>query len=309
MKALAALARLSQAGQTRILPLAAQLGSLVQRSREEVELRLLGPDFGERARFLRERYAAVGGDPFGLEPEWAIKVVKLAAFFYRVYFRAECRGLEHVPTRGRLLIAGNHSGQLPWDAAVLAAALFLDVSPPRVTRALVDKWAFGLPFVSTLYRRLGQVPGLPENAHRLLEMGEAVLVFPEGMRAINKPFTERYQLREFSKGFVRLAIETRTPIVPVAIVGAEEQYLNLGNVKWAAKAFGLDSLPVIPQLFLPGGQLPLPTKYHLRFGEPMYFESDADDDSGRLEHKAYLVRQEVQRLLQHELRERKGVFR
>ncbi|MDX2054118.1 MAG: lysophospholipid acyltransferase family protein [Polyangiaceae bacterium] len=308
MNAFTALARLTQVAETRLLPLAGQALAFVERSRREVSVRLLGHDFDRRVAMLRERYASAGGDPFGLDPEVAARVVKLAAFFHRFYFRTECQGIEGLP-KGRVLIVGNHSGQLPWDATVLAAALFLDAEPPRVTRAMVDKWAFGLPFISTLYSRVGQVPGLPENARRLLQMDETVLVFPEGMRGINKPFSERYQMQDFSRGFMRLALETNTPIVPVAIVGAEEQYVNLGNIKWAAKAFGLESLPVIPQMFVPGGQLPLPTKYHIRFGEPMYFTESASDDSASLDHKVWLVREEIQNLLNGALSERKGVFR
>ncbi len=308
MNPLTALARLSQVAETRLLPLAGEALAFVERSRRELGVRLLGHDFERRAQLLRERYAGVGGDPFGLNPETAARVVKIAAFFHRFYFRTECQGLERLPA-GRLLIVANHSGQLPWDGAVLAAALFLDAEPPRVTRALVDKWAFGLPFVSTLFSRIGQVPGLPENARRLLRMGETVLVFPEGMRGINKPFSERYQLQEFSRGFMRLALETDTPIVPVAIVGAEEQYVNVGNLKWAAKAFGLESLPIIPQMLVPGGQLPLPTKYHIKFGEPMYFNESADDNRASLEHKVWLVREEIQNLLNETLKQRKGIFR
>lgn len=303
-----ALARLSHVAETRIFPLAGQALALVERSRRELSVRLLGHDFEERARFLRDRYAAIGGDPFGLDPKTAVDVVKLVAFFHRFYFRTECSGLDRLP-QGRLLIVGNHSGQLPWDATVLAAALFLDAVPPRVTRAMVDKWAFGLPFISTLYSRLGQVPGLPGNARRLLQMGETVLIFPEGMRGISKPFSERYQMREFSRGFMRLALETDTPIVPVAIVGAEEQYVNVGNIKWAAKAFGLESLPIIPQLLIPGGQLPLPTKYHIKFGEPMYFSGDPGEELHRVDHNVWLVREQVQNLLNETLRERKGIFR
>jgi len=308
MNPLTALARLSQVAETRLLPLAGEALAFVKRSRRELGVRLLGHDFERRAQMLRERYAGVGGDPFGLNPETAAGVVKIAAFFHRFYFRTECHGLERLPA-GRLLIVANHSGQLPWDGAVLAAALFLDAEPPRVTRALVDKWAFGLPFVSTLFSRIGQVPGLPENARRLLRMGETVLVFPEGMRGINKPFSQRYQLQEFSRGFMRLALETDTPIVPVAIVGAEEQYVNVGNLKWAAKAFGLESLPIIPQMFVPGGQLPLPTKYHITFGEPMYFNESAGDNRASLEHKVWLVREEIQNLLNQTLKQRKGIFR
>src|SRR5213079_3096321 len=111
----------------------------------------------------------------------------------------------------------------PVDGALIGAALFMDVEPPRFMRAMVEKWTQTLPFVSLLFARCGQVVGVPENAKHLLTNEEALLVFPEGMRGISKPFSKRYQLEEFGLGFMRLAIETRTPIVPVAVIGAEEQ--------------------------------------------------------------------------------------
>jgi 1-acyl-sn-glycerol-3-phosphate acyltransferase len=127
------------------------------------------------------------------------------------------------------------------------------------------------------------------------------------VRGVSKPFMRRYQLEEFGHGFMRLALETRTPIVPVAVIGAEEQYLSLGNVKWAARALGLPVFPLVPQLLVPGGQLPLPTKYRLFFGEPMTFDGDANDDVSVGDH-AYLVREAVAHLLRRGLMQRKSVF-
>ncbi len=186
--------------------------------------------------------------------------------------------------------------------------MFLDGEPPRMIRAMVEKWAHSLPFVSTFFSRVGQVVGVPENARRLLEMGEVLLVFPEGTRGISKPFARRYQLEEFGLGFMRLAIETDTPIVPVAVIGAEEQYINVGNLRWAARALGMPVFPVMPQLFVPGGQMPLPTKYRLYFGEPMRFSGDPDDDDVVIEEKVWVVKQTIQSMLNRGLKERKGVF-
>jgi len=175
------------------------------------------------------------------------------------------------PFKVRALLIANHSGQIPIDAAIIGSAMFFDGRPSRVTRAMVEKWTATLPFVSAFFSRVGQVVGLQENAVRLLEMGELVLAFPEGMKAINKPFAQRYQLEPFGHGFMRLALRTQTPIVPVAVIGAEEQYLSFGNLEWAARALGLPAFPLVPQLLLPGGAMPLPTKYRLHFGEPMRF--------------------------------------
>jgi 1-acyl-sn-glycerol-3-phosphate acyltransferase len=173
---------------------------------------------------------------------------------------------------------------------------------------MVDKWTATLPFVSAFFNRVGQVVGIPENARRLLEMEELLLVFPEGTRGVAKPFARRYQLEEFGLGFMRIAIETATPIVPVAVIGAEEQYVSLGNLSWAARALNIPVFPLVPQLAVPGGQLPLPTKYRLHFGEPMRFHGDSHDDDTVIADKVWLVRQSVQHLLSKGLAARKGVF-
>lgn len=278
-----------------------------RRRAHELSVRILGSDFEERVDWLRRRYEAMGGDPFGLDPEVAKSGVTVLSFFHRLYFRTECHGLENVP-EGRALIVANHSGQIPIDAAILGTALFMDSNPPRVARAMIEKWAITLPFVSTFFNKVGQVVGVPENARRLLEMGELLLVFPEGVRGIAKPFSKRYQLQSFGTGFMRLAIETKTPIVPVAIVGAEEQYVNFGNLERIAKALGMPVLPVVPQVLVPGGALPLPMKYRLHFGEPLTFGGDPLDDEKVIADKVWLVKQTIQDLLNHALATRTGLF-
>jgi 1-acyl-sn-glycerol-3-phosphate acyltransferase len=302
-----ALARLSDVASREVLPFAARLRGALRRTSDQLSQKLLGDDFEERARHVRERYRSSGGDPFGLDPETAKRAVMVCSFFHRMYFRTQSDGLEHVP-EGRALIVSNHSGQIPFDAAIIACSMFLDRTPPRLVRAMVDRWAFTLPFVSTFFSRVGQVVGVPENARRLLDMDELLLVFPEGISAVNKPFARRYQLDEFGLGFMRLAIETETPIVPVAVIGAEEQYVNIGNFTWAARALNLPAFPVIPQLLLPGGQLPLPTKYRLIFGEPLRFSGDPNDEDAVVADKVWVVRQTVQSLLNQGLSERKSVF-
>jgi 1-acyl-sn-glycerol-3-phosphate acyltransferase len=132
--------------------------------------------------------------------------------------------------------------------------------------------------------------------------------FPEGTRGISKPFSRRYQLEEFGTGFMRLAIESRSPIIPVAVIGAEEQYVNVGNFGWAARALRMPVFPLIPQMFVPGGQLPLPTKYHLFFGEPMRFTGDADEDDSVIEEKVFLVKQTIQSMINRGLKQRRGIF-
>jgi 1-acyl-sn-glycerol-3-phosphate acyltransferase len=139
-------------------------------------------------------------------------------------------------------------------------------------------------------------------------MDELLLIFPEGTRGVAKSFARRYELEEFGHGFMRLALETETPIVPVAVIGAEEQYISLGNLTWAAKALNLPVFPIVPQLLVPGGQLPLPTKYRLYFGEPMRFFGDPDDADGVVADKVWLVRKAITHLLAEGLKARRSVF-
>jgi len=267
----------------------------------------LGEEFNARLGRVPLNLTATGVDAFGMDPAWTKYALAFAAVLHRHYFRTEVIGASHIPD-SRVLLIANHSGQIPIDATLIGASLFMDVEPPRFMRAMVEKWTQTLPFVSLLFSRCGQVVGVPENAKHLLHGEEALLVFPEGARGISKPFSQRYQLCDFGLGFMRLAIETNTPIVPVAVVGGEEQYVSIGNFESLAKMFRMPSFPIIPQLLIPGGQLPLPTKYRIYFGEPMRFGGDADDDDAVIEDKVHVVKSTIQSMLNRGLKERRSVF-
>jgi 1-acyl-sn-glycerol-3-phosphate acyltransferase len=211
--------------------------------------------------------------------------------------------MEKVPA-GRVLLVANHSGQLPMDAAMIGVAMLSDGKPPRAVRSMTEKWANSLPWVSTFFARVGQIVGTPENCRRLLESGEAILVFPEGVKGIAKLWPQRYQLQEFGLGFMRLALETNTPIVPVAVVGAEEQAPALMNLKSFGKLFGFPAFPITATV-LP---FPLPSRYRLYFGDPLFFTGRADDEDSELEKKVKVVKASIASLLERGLRERKHVF-
>lgn len=303
---MAAFERTPGSGVRKWLDRVQELAAGARRAADELAVTTLGEDFEQRAQHIRDHYAAQGDDPFGLDPEFTRYGAMATAFMHRRYFRTEVHGIENVPP-GRALLIANHSGQIPIDGLILALALFFDANPPRLMRAMVERWMQTLPFIAPLIARLGQVVGVPENCQRLLEREELILAFPEGVRGIVKPYTRRYQLEEFGQGFMRLALATRSPIVPVAVIGAEEQYISVGNLEWAARAMGLPALPVIPQLMLPGGVFPLPTKYRLYFGEPLNFEGDPADERSVGAH-VWLVRQTIQRLLVQGLERRRSVF-
>jgi 1-acyl-sn-glycerol-3-phosphate acyltransferase len=274
---------------------------------EDALERLLGERFDDRLSRVPLTLGSAGVDPFGLDPQWAKYALITIAMMHRKYFRTDVHGIGNVP-HGRVLLVANHAGQVPIDAMLIGAAMFMDAEPPRIIRAMVEKWAVGLPFVSLAFARVGQVVGVPENAKRLLSQGEALLVFPEGTRGIAKTYRRRYKLAEFGLGFMRMAIETDTPVVPIAIVGAEEQYISVANIESLARLLRMPAFPILPQLLLPGGQLPLPTKYRMWFGEPMRFTGDPDDDDSVMDEKVWLVRQTIQSMLNRGLKERKHVF-
>jgi 1-acyl-sn-glycerol-3-phosphate acyltransferase len=246
----------------------------------------------------------------GLHPETVRQSMLPVLLLYRYYFRVETHGIERVPPGGVLLIA-NHAGQLPFDATMISAAVLLEAEPPRIVRGMAEYWVPQLPFISQLAARGGAVTGTPETCREMLEAGEAVLAFPEGVRGMNKLYRDRYKLRQFGLGFMRLALEARVPIIPVAVVGSEEQQPGLAN--WAAlgRALGMPAFPVTPTFpwLGPLGLLPLPVKYHLYFGEPLRFEGAHTDEDSVIEEKVERVRGAISELFARGLSERRGVFR
>lgn len=289
---------------SRTAPLGLRVLGGVQRAWRGVSEAVVGADFEQRMQVVRDAYPQ--GDPFGLELRAVVAQARSAAALHRLYFRTEVSGLEHVG-EGPALVVANHSGQLPFDAAIVAATLLLDLPTPRLLRVAVDPAWSRYRFVLSLLGKWGCVPTDPGSIRSLLDRGEVVLVFPEGLKGLAKPITRRYQLEAFDPRFVSAAALAGASLVPLAIVGAEEQYLGLGSAERLASVLGLPALPVVPQWLLPGGQFPLPTRYRLRFGEALNFSRGAIDD-GERSHRAWLVRQSVADLLRTSLAERRRVF-
>ena len=247
-------------------------------------------------------------DAFGFTPEQLKWTLPFVALIYEYYFRVETVGIENVPP-GRVLLIANHSGQVPLDGVMIGTALLLDGKPPRPLRSMVERWVPSLPYVSTLFARLGQVLGTPENCRFLLQTEEAVLVFPEGARGISKTIDKAYELQEFGHGFMRLAMETGTPIIPVGVVGAEEQYPALWNFKSIARALNMPAFPVSPTFFIPlVGLMPLPVKYRIHFGAPLNFEGYPDEDETVVGARVLLVKDAIEDLIEEGLAARKGIF-
>ncbi len=270
---------------------------------------LVDRDVVERLSQIPNRLNEYGYDAWGFCPEEAKYFYSLAALLYRHYFRVETFGIEQVPA-GRVLLIANHGGQLPFDGLMLSSAMLLEAKPPRVVRGMAEKWFPTLPVMSWLMPRLGHVVGTPHNCVQLLEHDEAVMVFPEGVRGSGKLWHERYRLKAFGRGFMRLALQTRTPIVPVGIVGSEEQSPGLLNVRALGRLIGAPAFPITPTFpFLgPAGFVPLPVKFRLHFGAPMRFEGDASDEDEVIEAKVEEVRCAIRELVELGLRERRTWF-
>jgi 1-acyl-sn-glycerol-3-phosphate acyltransferase len=281
------------------------IGALLPLSAREHQLEL-----ADRLQKAPLRLNEFGFDPYGLSPAWWRRVLLPVVLLYRYYFRVETFGIERVPA-GRVLVVANHAGQLPFDGAMLGAALLLEANPPRIARPMGEFWIPNLPWVSIAAARTGTLVGTPSNCVHMLENGECVMVFPEGVRGMNKLFAQRYRLQRFGTGFMRLALETGTPVLPVGIVGSEEQQPAVANLGGLGRLLGMPALPItatFPWLG-PLGLLPLPVKYRIHFGEPLTFQGDASEEDDVIEEKVDRVREAISALLEHGRKERRGVFR
>ena len=273
-------------------------------------LRALDGELRERLARVTTRRNEYGYDAFGADPEAVRALMLPIAVVYRHWLRVETHEMERVP-EGRVLLIGNHAGNtFAWDGAMLGMAMLLEADPPRLLRGMAEYYLPRIPFFNVLLHRAGSVVGTPHNCVQLLEHEEAVMVFPEGARGFVKPFTKRYQLQRFGLGFLRLALETDTPIVPVGIVGSEEQSPAFADVKWLGRLVGSPAFPITPLFPWLGlaGFLPLPVKFRIRFGAPLRFEGDPNDDDATIEKQVEVVKDRIRELIAEGLEQRQSWF-
>ena len=259
----------------------------------------------DRAERLHFRDEGHGFDRFGLHPDYVAVGELIAGPLYERYFRVKSYEHHHIPAEGPAVLAANHSGTLPVDGMMMYIDVLRNTDPPRSPRPVADYFVSTLPLISTFFARAGVVGGSRGNARALLEAGELLMIFPEGTPGIGKPFSERYQLQEWRKGHCELAIRHSAPVVPVGIVGAEEQMPQIARIP-------LGKGSAIPYLPIPATLIPLPVRYHIYYGEPLPFDkefnpSDADDPE-IVASCAARVKASVQALLQRGLDEREGIF-
>jgi 1-acyl-sn-glycerol-3-phosphate acyltransferase len=272
--------------------------------------RQLAEEVDKRLAQIPTELNEYGYDSFGMEPQYARNLLVSGAFLYRYYFRVETHGIENVPSKRVLLIANHAGNTLPFDGGLLGTAMLLEAEPPRMCRAMAEFFLPRIPWYSEMIHRVGAVVGTPENCAQLLEREEAIMVFPEGHRGFIKPYSKAYQLQRFGTGFVRLALQTNTPIVPVGIVGSEEQSPGLTDARWLGRLIGAPAFPITVGFPLFGllGYLPLPVKYRIRFGEPILFSGDAQEEDAAIQEKVDTVKDQIALLLEEGLAERSNWF-
>jgi 1-acyl-sn-glycerol-3-phosphate acyltransferase len=244
--------------------------------------------------------SASGYDPWGFNLEGVRNTIGIAKFLYEKFFRVESFGLENIPKEGRCLVIANHSGQLPLDGLLIGYALLTNPHGPRAAKAMIERFLPTVPFVGNWLNSLGAVIGDPVNCERMLEMEEAIIVFPEGVRGSGKLFKDRYKLQRFGHGFMHLAMKHKTPIIPVGVVGCEESIISFADIKPLAKLLGIPYAPlVIPVV--------LPTKVYLHFGEPMYFENDVHTEH-QIQERVDMVKASIKELINKGLSKRQSIF-
>ena len=268
------------------------------------------------AGFIRERMTGdYEVDEFGFDPHFTESVwFPAVRQVYEKWFRVEVTGIENLPVEGGALLVANHAGTVPVDALMTSLAVRDNHPNGRYLRILAADMAFDMPAVSEVARRVGATLACTNDADRLLRAGELTAVWPEGYKGIGKLYKDRYKLQRFGRGgFVTTALRNAAPIIPVSIVGSEEIYPMLADLKPIARILGIPYLPVTPTFpwLGPLGLIPLPSKWHIHFGRPIetggYDEASADDPMVVFDLTDH-VREEIQQTLFRMLSRRGSVY-
>lgn len=263
---------------------------------------------------IRSAYRADGkrwkeGPDFGHDPGFLLETAPLLDFLWSRYFRVRLEGIENVPETGPALLVGNHSGGIPYDGAMLLYGVYRNHPQHRRVRPLVANFAFRAGWMANVIARIGGVRASTGTAVTLLQAGELVAVFPEGLKGVGKLFRERYRLARFGRGgFARLAAEARVPLLPVAIVGAEEIHPVVGKITKLAEPLGLPYIPITPTFpwLGPLGLLPVPTKWTIKIGPPI--PPPPADDEAQIAQVAESVRGTIDGMIAELLAARRSIL-
>ncbi|UGT64658.1 lysophospholipid acyltransferase family protein [Nocardia asteroides] len=275
---------------------------------------LLGRGINRTAEFARRRLSGdYQVDEFGFD-EHLLESVLLPALrpLAEHWFRVQVNGMQHVPEVGGALLVANHAGTIPIDGLMLQLAVHDHHAKQRALRLLAADLVFETPVLGTLARKAGHTLACPPDAERLLRSGELTGVFPEGFKGVGKDYADRYKLQRFGRGgFVAAAVRTGVPIIPVSIVGSEEIYPKLADIKPLARLLGLPYFPVTPTFPHLGllGAVPLPSKWYIEFGEPItttQYSPEAADDPMLMFEVTDQVRETIQQTLYKQLAKRRN---
>jgi len=239
-----------------------------------------------------------GLDPYGVSKRDLKRLYAILAFFYRHYFRVSVYGIDHVPRRGRAMIVGNHSGGWALDGMMVLMSMLLEMDPPRLAQGMAEKFLNRLPLFSQFTSRTGNFTGTPENAVHLLEHERLLMVFPEGARGTAKLYKERHSLVKFGTGFMRLALQTGTPIIPFAFVGGGEAIPTVMNLEKIGSLVGVPYIPVTPY----GVALPRPVPLAIHYGVPMEFHGNGNEEDAVIEGYVDEVKARIASLLEDGVR-------
>lgn len=262
---------------------------------------LIDPEIAARVDRLEIPFNRYGVDPYGASKEHLARLFTAFRFFYRHYFTVGVEGMQHVPARGRAMLVGNHSGGIALDGAMVITSCFFELEPPRLAQGMAEKFMAKTPFMGLLATRSGQLTGLVETAEHLLHDERLLMIFPEGARGTAKLYPERNTLVHFGSGFMRLAMKTRTPIVPFGFVGGGEAIPTIANSYALGKLLGAPYVPITPW----GVALPAPVRLELTYSEPMTFEGTGTEEDEVIEANVERVKQRIAGLIEHG-RERRG---
>lgn len=252
------------------------------------------PAVAERVDRLDLPFSRHGIDPYGIDKRELGRFFTWLGWFYRRFFRVEVYGIEHVPAEGAAMLISNHQGGVAIDAGMVLASVFFEAEPPRLAQGMVEKFLASLPGSDHFTAKVGQVTGLPKHAKRLLGDGRLLMVYPEGARGTAKLHHQSDHLVRFGTGFMRLAIETQSPIVPLAVIGAGDAFPTVANLYKLGKLVGAPYIPV-PRYLVP---LPRPTTMQILYSAPMRFEGDGSEDDETIAGYVEQVRLRIKWLIE-----------
>jgi len=240
-------------------------------------------------------------DPWGFNIELCEEALRLFLPLYRQYFKVRVFGAENVSDKPYLVVS-NHTGQVPIDAMLITMAFLIDTHPPRILRAMVERFLAQLPFLGDLTAQTGSILGDRQNCQYLIDQGESILVFPEGVRGISKSTPYFYKLKNFSDGFYRIALMKKTPILPVCVIGAEEMYPFVLHSRRLASLIGVPALPITPHL------VPLPSPIDIYIGKEISVELDHEATDKEIREKIIEIETVIKKMILTGLKNRRPFF-